>query len=284
MKRQTFTILIVSKGGRAPLGFTLSLQTAYIAASMLVLILAGIAGMYRSNHQLSVIAAKMPVVTAENARLQADLAQLESELGTMVSKMAALEMLGREVRGLVSEVVPEEMAFGMGGSYPEKPESIEEALYYLRAQIPLQEDELENLLEEVAAYKEELDATPDFRPANGRVTSAFGWRASPFNRRTTFHSGIDIGAPYGAPVWAAASGRVVQARYQTGYGNYIIIDHGTYTTHYAHLRKFLVSAGDVVEKGQRIGEVGSTGYSTGPHLHFEIHRNGEPLNPLEMIN
>jgi murein DD-endopeptidase MepM/ murein hydrolase activator NlpD len=284
MKKKIFTVLIVSKGGKAPLGFTVSLQTVYLTAAALFLFFLGVAGMFGSNVHLSAVASRLPEVTAENARLQQELAHLEGELGILLGQMAQLEILGREVRDIVSEVAPDDLSYGLGGGYPEKPESLEEALYFLREQIPLKADEMETLLEEVAAYKDEMDATPDFRPAKGRITSRFGWRSSPVSRRTTFHNGIDIGGPRGTKVWAAASGRVVQARYQGGFGNLIVIEHGTYTTYYAHLSKFHVQPGDRVEKGQLIGNVGSTGFSTGPHLHFEIHRDGVPINPLEILN
>jgi murein DD-endopeptidase MepM/ murein hydrolase activator NlpD len=283
MKEQSFTVLIVSKGGKGPVSFSVSVKAVFLIASLFIISLAGIGGMYKTNHRLSAVAAQMPEVTVENNRLLSEMDYLENELNNLLGKMAELEMLGREVRGIVSEVGPEDVSSGVSGHLPEKLQDTGEALYYLKEEIPQKADELELLLEEMVSYRDELDVTPDFWPVEGRITSPFGMRPSPFTRRTTFHSGIDIGASSGVPVRAAASGKVVQARYQGAYGNYIIIDHGTYTTHYAHLRRFQISADDVVEKGQLIGEVGSTGRSTGPHLHFEIHKKGVPFNPLEML-
>ena len=119
------------------------------------------------------------------------------------------------------------------------------------------------------------------RPADGRITSTFGPRVHPVFGDTRMHSGIDIGAGRGAPVRAAASGVVVGANYERGYGNVVVINHGGgVATLYAHLSSFSVRAGQTVSASMRIASVGSTGYSTGPHLHFEVRVNGVPVNPL----
>jgi murein DD-endopeptidase MepM/ murein hydrolase activator NlpD len=112
-------------------------------------------------------------------------------------------------------------------------------------------------------------------PTSGPVTSPFGYRWG------RLHAGIDIGAPYGAAVYAAASGTVVLAAWTGGYGNYICIDHGgALATCYAHLSSYAVSAGAGVSQGQVIGYVGNTGHSFGAHLHFEVRINGAPVDPL----
>ena len=134
-------------------------------------------------------------------------------------------------------------------------------------------------------------------PANGKfrwpvnwpnVTSPFGWRIHPVYNTKKFHSGIDIGGSYGNPIMAAGSGVVIftakpvqgQNTGGSGYGNYCIIDHGGgYTTLYGHCRSVYVKTGQKVKSGQKIGEMGSTGTSTGAHLHFEVRKNGSPVNP-----
>ncbi len=126
------------------------------------------------------------------------------------------------------------------------------------------------------------------RPVPGKITSPFGWRMHPIFKRKIFHSGVDIGCPYGTPIKAANSGRVIFVGWYSGYGKVVIIDHGTIdnvptTTLYAHMSVTLAKQGQNVTKGTVIGKVGTTGYSTGPHLHFEVRQKGNPVNPLNFI-
>jgi murein DD-endopeptidase MepM/ murein hydrolase activator NlpD len=117
-------------------------------------------------------------------------------------------------------------------------------------------------------------------PTKGVLTSGFGYRISPISGTNMFHGGIDIGTATGTPVNAAADGQVLQAEYMGGYGYSILIYHGGgFATFYAHLSGFAISAGSKVKRGQVIGYVGSTGYATGPHLHFEVRVNGAQKNP-----
>jgi len=116
-------------------------------------------------------------------------------------------------------------------------------------------------------------------PVNGEVTSPFGYRKSPINGKYSFHHGTDIAAPKGTKIAAAADGEVISTGYSSVYGNYIKIDHGDgITTFYAHCRKLVSQEGEYVKAGEKIAEVGSTGSSTGAHLHFEIALNGVRLN------
>jgi len=121
-------------------------------------------------------------------------------------------------------------------------------------------------------------------PTIGPVTSKFGWRTHPILGTERFHSGIDFGADYGSLIYASEQGRVIYADWYGGYGNAVIVDHGNgMTTLYAHCSDLYVKDGDVVAKGQPIAAVGSTGFSTGPHLHFELRANGEPIDPAAYL-
>ena len=121
-------------------------------------------------------------------------------------------------------------------------------------------------------------------PAEGEITSPFGWRVHPIFGTQRLHTGIDIGADYGDATRAADGGVVIHSDWMGGYGNAVIIDHGNgISTLYAHNSQLLVSEGQTVAKGQTVARVGSTGYSTGPHLHFEVRQNGTPVNPLNFL-
>ena len=117
-------------------------------------------------------------------------------------------------------------------------------------------------------------------PGHTRITSDYGMRTHPVLKTKRMHTGVDIAAPSGAKVVAGESGDVILARYYGAFGNTVIIDHGSgIASMYAHLSSFTVKEGDVVVRGDQVGKVGSTGLSTGPHLHFEVRKNGEPINP-----
>jgi murein DD-endopeptidase MepM/ murein hydrolase activator NlpD len=122
------------------------------------------------------------------------------------------------------------------------------------------------------------------RPADGRITSHYGWRTHPIFGTQRFHSGTDFGGGHGAPIYAAESGVVISASARGGYGNTIVLDHGGgLTTLYAHQSRFAVSSGQTVTRGQVIGYIGSTGYSTGPHLHWEVRVNGSTRDPVTYL-
>ena len=117
-----------------------------------------------------------------------------------------------------------------------------------------------------------------------RLSSNFGDRKHPVQKVVRHHNGVDLAAPTGTPIRAVAGGRVVFADPYAGYGNLIVIDHGnTLTTHYGHCETISVKPGQTVLPGAILGTVGQTGLATGPHLHFEIRRNGEPYDPLKIV-
>lgn len=127
-------------------------------------------------------------------------------------------------------------------------------------------------------------ATPSIWPAHGWLSSTIGRRTDPFTGGADYHTGLDISAPAGSPVYATADGVVTKARREGAYGNLITIDHGFgLETRYGHLSRFEVKVGDTVKRGDVIGKVGSTGRATAPHLHYEVRVNGRLLNPLQLL-
>ena len=148
---------------------------------------------------------------------------------------------------------------------------------------------IENMIIRTTKTQEHVSTSGAFmKPISGPVTSSFGYRIHPIFKRRIFHSGIDIGGPNGGAIKAANSGKVIYAGWYGGYGKVVILDHGSYngsptTTLYAHMSSYKVSVGQYVVKGQVIGKEGTTGYATGPHVHFEVRVNGQPRNPLNYI-
>jgi murein DD-endopeptidase MepM/ murein hydrolase activator NlpD len=143
-----------------------------------------------------------------------------------------------------------------------------------------------NLLEKKLMERSKiLASTPSIVPVRGILTDGFGGRRDPFTGERASHAAIDISAPTGQPIRVPADGVIVQAEWANGYGNVIFVSHGNgYSTRYAHLSKFNnVKPGQRVHRGEVIGFVGSTGRSTGPHLHYEVRLNNQPVNPLEYI-
>ena len=167
-------------------------------------------------------------------------------------------------------------------------QTVSERVFYERALKELEESS--RVLEALIRRLQQTAQGPGlvgnlYWPTTGRlITSPFGYRIHPIWGIRMFHSGIDISGSYGDPIYAVNDGRVIFSGWQSGYGKVVIIDHGNgMSTLYAHCSQLLVNEGDQVKRGQLIGRVGSTGWSTGNHLHFEIRRNGSPINPLSVI-
>ena len=188
-------------------------------------------------------------------------------------------------------------------SYNSKIAASEGSLSDLEKDIAAQEDKIKAIEAELKRKEEEakkaaLEAGQKYNtvsigninfiwpcPASSRITSSFGDRESPTEGASSSHQGIDIGASTGSSILAAASGTVTISTYSYSAGNYIMINHGGgVSTVYMHCSELLVSAGQEVTQGQVIAKVGSTGYSTGPHLHFGIRVNGSYVNPINYVS
>lgn len=146
------------------------------------------------------------------------------------------------------------------------------------------ERDLSVLEQKFVAQAQLLSSTPSIAPVRGILTDGFGGRSDPFTGEPGTHNAIDISSAVGQPVRAPADGIVVKSEWANGYGNVIYLSHGYgYSTRYGHLSSFAVRPGARVKRGDVIGYVGSTGRSTGPHLHYEVRLNNNPVNPLEYI-
>ena len=219
----------------------------------------------------------------ELSKLKSQTEELREKTYEVENKLEEIDKLQRQLEKMAGIKSP-----SRGGvmSRDVRPETLEpkDGMDVLKEVLEDKENELEVFIKDLEKRFEYLECVPDLWPTSGRITSGFGNRKNPFGRGIRFHQGIDIANSSGTHIKAAANGIVTFSGNRSGYGKVIIINHGYgYETLYAHNQKLLVSVGDKVEKGQTIGKMGSTGRSTGPHLHFEIHTDGNPIDPLTIL-
>ncbi|MBV8666000.1 MAG: M23 family metallopeptidase [Burkholderiaceae bacterium] len=239
-----------------------------------------------------------------------NLAAMATKLGEMQAKLMRLDSLGERVQGLAG-VKPEEFNFKdaparggpeapaaapAAGPTPPRPddktphdlsmEELKSGLDTLAVDIEHRSDYMNVVETMLMSYKVKSKLLPTVQPVNvGYNASGFGWRIDPFTGRNAFHEGIDFPSPVGTPIVAAAGGVVVAAEYHHEYGNVLEIDHGNdIVTRYAHTSRILVKVGDIVRRGQHVADIGSTGRSTGAHLHFEVLVKGVAQDPHKFLS
>jgi murein DD-endopeptidase MepM/ murein hydrolase activator NlpD len=214
----------------------------------------------------------------ENQHLRAENERQRYELNELNNRVQAVEDTSRRLAEKSGVVQNEPVFPGTGGP----------ALPLDASGLATLEEKMSRLETEMRAHEallRERGYTPSIWPIVGKLESGFGGRRNPFGGSGyEFHSGQDIDAPHGTPVVAGASGMVTFAGWQNGYGQLVVIDHGGgLSTRYGHLSHIDVDLGKVVTRGEFLGKVGSTGRSTGPHLHYEVRINDEPVNPLQYL-
>src|SRR5687767_2448451 len=242
-----------------------------------------------------VAAAQQAEAERERVFVQQNLNSMAMKLGEMQAQLTRMDALGERLSALAG-IKPQEFraaeAPGMGGTAPTMlpPQNLSlgefsEKLLVLARQVESRNDMLGVLEAQLFEQAVKKKMIPTMMPVRAPYNaSSFGRRIDPFNGQMAMHEGIDFIADYGSPIVAAASGVVVFAGFHPQYGYVIDLDHGNdLVTRYAHTSKILVREGDLVQRGRKIGEVGSTGRSTGPHLHFEVRFRGAPQNPAKFL-
>ncbi|MEW5874144.1 MAG: M23 family metallopeptidase [Candidatus Zixiibacteriota bacterium] len=232
-----------------------------------------------------------------NNELRTQLAGITMDVEALRKQLVFLEMSEQRVRSVFGfpELDPAERALGTGGSVvpfnvaQAEPVSVEayelgSKLDRLLRRCEFERENFDAIYTQLEDRKERLDCTPSIMPVAGYLTRGFGIKPDPFTGQNRPHTGLDLGAESGTPVVATAEGRVTDAEFQSQLGNVVVVDHGHgMRTTYGHLSKFSVKKGARVKRGDVIGFVGNTGYSTGPHLHYEVHINGRAVNPMKYI-
>lgn len=222
----------------------------------------------------------------EIKQLQRDLREIDASLSDLREKD---ENIYRAIYGVappkIKEVDDNDYQELLKLSHGKALIKLKKRLTELKALSEAQDKSYQQLTKLISQRSDLVNSIPAIMPVANRdlkrMASGFGYRLDPFYHTFTFHGGMDFTAETGTEVYATGDGRVVKRQSDAwGYGNHIVVNHGHgYTTVYAHLSRFAVSNGAKVKRGQLIGYVGSTGRSTGPHLHYEVRRNNNPLNP-----
>jgi hypothetical protein len=237
---------------------------------------------------------------AENQRLAVELGELHGRLTTLSDTIARISQRDGKIRLLASlePIDPQVQAAGIGGPVVSGTWPGHNATPLLRKAADVRVDanaliRRANLLassftaaaDSLASHTQRLAATPSIMPTQGWLSSAFSaMREHPILHIARPHEGIDVSAPMGAPIEAPAAGVVRSTGWEAGYGNVVEIDHGFgISTKFAHASRILVHQGQRVQRGDRIALVGNSGLATGPHLHYEVHVNGRPVDPLRYV-
>ena len=235
----------------------------------------------------------------ENASLARQIGELHGRLVTLADTLTRISQRDARIRVLANlePIDTQVQAAGIGGpassqiglagltGVTRRTADIRVDLGALIRRANLLASSFKEAADSLALHTARLAATPSIMPTQGWLSSAFSsMRVHPILHMARPHEGIDVSAPMGSPIEAPAAGVVTDAGWETGYGNTITIDHGFgIVTKFAHASKLLVKTGQRVSRGQRIALVGNSGLATGPHLHYEVHVNGRPVDPLKYV-
>ncbi|MCD6170576.1 MAG: peptidoglycan DD-metalloendopeptidase family protein [Candidatus Latescibacteria bacterium] len=299
MRKKSFSLMVVPHDKSPIHSVTLSFPWILASIAISVLSLSFFAYCTVGYYRKSIRTSEMKRLRAENTRLLKRVKEIESNLAQLRTEMEKLAEENDELRTVMDlpQIDPDVRMMGIGGlllgsgntilsspaeAYAEK---VELDIDQLLRQAKLEKTSFEEIRKKFLAQRERLDHTPSIIPAAGYLSSGFGWRKDPFTGRRAFHCGVDISGQHGTPVYATADGRVRKVQYlPRSFGKLVVVDHGYgYETVYAHLSRITVRRGQGVKRGEKIGEMGNTGRSTGTHLHYEVKVNGRPVNPLRFF-
>jgi murein DD-endopeptidase MepM/ murein hydrolase activator NlpD len=297
-------IILVDKRLARARTITLTRRHAVAALSSVVLVVLIMSGVFSFLTVRAASVFPIPLVSdvisftargemeRQDQRVRDSVDALARKLGEVQAQLLRLDALGERV-SKATGIRPEEFRFqqspGRGGALPGSDamtlQDLDLELQRFARSVDQRADYLAVIEAELQSQQVRQALLPNSRPiADGFVGSGFGWRTDPFTGQMVKHEGIDFAAPPGTPIHAAAGGVVLVAERHPVWGNVVEIDHGDQLmTRYAHASRTVVRPGDLVKRGQKIAEVGSSGRSTGPHLHFEVHLRGIAQNPARFL-
>ncbi len=300
MSKRRWTVVFVPHGSEPSRVWEVSYRMLKVAAGGVALGLAVALLVGYMTVSRTADLSRTAQMAQENARLVHDINEMHGRLAVLADTIARLSQRDARIRVLANldPIDPQVQAAGIGGpilaprpTMPGDGPSVRKAqeirvdLNALIRRANLLSSSFEEAADSLSSNSKRLAATPSIMPTQGWLTSAFtSMREHPILHIARPHEGIDVTAPMGSPIEAPAGGVVIDAGWETGYGNTVTIDHGYgIVTKFAHASKLLVKKGDHVSRGQRIALVGRTGLATGPHLHYEVHVNGRPVDPLKYV-
>ena len=265
-------------------------------------ILIGIGAAWKAKSDVSGLFTSQQTLELENASFRTATSELSDQIASLqsaISDLGAQAALDPNLARTMEKLPALTKARAMGGNVTPATTARQDSTYartlsalsnpddtfgLLRSLLEGLESRLQSVRTNVEKRNALANATPSIWPAHGWLSSGMGPRTDPVNGRTDYHNGLDIAGDKGQAVYATAAGTVTQAGYSGAYGNLIVVDHGFgLETRYGHLSGFNVQKGTHVKRGEMIGKLGSTGRTTGNHLHYEVMASGRLLNPLQLL-
>ena len=297
MPSRRYTIVLADRTSGVVRRFTLSLRPALILVVSVVTlpILIGTGAALKAKHEVATMFATKATLEFENANYRAATEQLAGQimaLQTAMSDLGAKAALDPSLQHSLDKLPAMVKSRAMGGPTAATAlTSMAPGLTSPENTFALLKDLLQGLDSRLQTVRSDVDkrnqlaaATPSIWPTHGWLSSSMGTRADPLTGERDFHPGLDISADKGDPVYSTADGKVTHAASAGNYGNLVIVDHGYgLETRYGHLSVFKITIGQKVKRGDLLGLVGSTGRTTGAHLHYEVRANGRILNPLQLL-
>jgi len=303
MASRRWTVLLVPHGSGSTRSLSVSVTVLKLAAGIATVVLASALAATYGVVSHTVDLTRSQRLEKANQALTSEVATLGQRVGALSDTLAVISRRDEEVRLVagLDPLNPDVERAGIGGpsgAWPERERLINEGGVVGREALGVHVDldalirradvlatSFKEAAESLSAHTQQLAATPSIMPTTGFLTSRFSMiRYHPILHENRPHLGIDITAAFGSQIIAPAAGRVIKVGYENGYGLMVVLDHGYgIETKYAHMSRTAVNVGQLVKRGDRLGWVGSTGLSTGPHLHYEVLLNGRPVDPLRYI-
>lgn len=299
MPSRRYTIVIADRSSGLIRRLTINLRVVGTVAAVVTAlpILIGLGAGWSGSMELHQLQTSNDALQIENTNFRETTGELTTQIQSLegvLDELGARSALDPAQTKAVARLPAVVKAKAAGGSAQQNAAisnvlstsftSPEDTFGVLRTLLQGLESRLRNVRKDVDRQEALASATPSIWPAHGWLTGTFGGRSDPFTGEPGFHQGLDISTPKGQPVYATADGQVSSASYSGDYGNLLVITHDFgLTTRYGHLSGFNMKPGDTVHRGDVIGFVGSTGRSTGAHLHYEILVNGKLINPLQLL-